>query len=411
MTQLRRERRMGRSASCIMLALVTSVLLSCDRDGRVTPDGVVLTDSMGISIVENQATAWTSSGGWAISQNPLVTVGGDDRGENYQFFGVVFAGRLSDGRLVIADGGSRTLRWFDTDRGHLSSAGTRGEGPGEFRSLTWAGLTDGDSVLVWDGQAGRVSVFFDGEFIRDFRLQIPDPWGPPSVRGALDGGAITVVPTSRPGEETRAGVYRPEVPVWIMSPEGEIERELGRVPSTAVEYRPAATPGAVLRGVVPFGPSTLVAAGADRVIVGDNARYELQVYGRGGELARVIRIAGAPDAVTREDLQWELERRLDSAPPVDEIREGIRAIFEATPVPETKPYFDRVILDAAGYAWVRRGASQWDVIAPEGRWMGTVETPAGLEVTQIGSDVVVGVWADEYGVESARVFGLIRSVR
>ena len=47
-----------------------------------------------------------------------------------------------------------------------------------------------------------------------------------------------------------------------------------------------------------------------------------------------------------------------------------------------------------------------DVFDPDGIWLGTVATPRGLRVTEIGTDYVVGVWRDELDVEYIRVYDL-----
>jgi hypothetical protein len=162
--------------------------------------------------------------------------------------------------------------------------------------------------------------------------------------------------------------------------------------------------------MLPFGPNTMIAVGSNRVIVGDNAGYELRVFLQSGNLERIVRIPGDPRPVTSQDLELELERRLQGAPPIDEIRDGVRALFEATPIPDTMPYYDQLIVDGEGYIWVKRGSHTWDIIAPEGRWIGALETPPGLKITQIGSDYLIGIWTGEYGVEGVRVYEVTRRV-
>ena len=78
------------------------------------------------------------------------------------------------------------------------------------------------------------------------------------------------------------------------------------------------------------------------------------------------------------------------------------------------PAFDEIRADGAGYLWVREypmSAEEdvvWTVFDPEGRVLGLVETPAGLEVFEIGEDYVLGSAKDELGVEYVRVWGLSR---
>ena len=51
----------------------------------------------------------------------------------------------------------------------------------------------------------------------------------------------------------------------------------------------------------------------------------------------------------------------------------------------------------------------WNVFDPEGRWLGTVETPYGGYIYQIGEDFLLGLWVDELDVEQVRVYPIDRS--
>jgi len=105
--------------------------------------------------------------------------------------------------VVVLDGGSSQLRFFDAQGRFLFSAGSRGEGPGEFRNPTRLRRTPGDSLQVWDAILGRLS-FFDlqGAFLGStaFSPSTEDPMPldewlydrswidsplPPEARGAL----------------------------------------------------------------------------------------------------------------------------------------------------------------------------------------------------------------------------------
>jgi hypothetical protein len=50
----------------------------------------------------------------------------------------------------------------------------------------------------------------------------------------------------------------------------------------------------------------------------------------------------------------------------------------------------------------------WAVFDPEGRFLGTVDTPVDVRVTHIGSDFLIGVWNDDMDVEYVHVYDLIK---
>jgi hypothetical protein len=69
------------------------------------------------------------------------------------------------------------------------------------------------------------------------------------------------------------------------------------------------------------------------------------------------------------------------------------------------------VTDAAGRLWVREPGSDdaervWQVFDTGGRHPGAALTPAGLRVTDIAQDLVLGIARDELAVEYVRVFRL-----
>jgi hypothetical protein len=67
--------------------------------------------------------------------------------------------------------------------------------------------------------------------------------------------------------------------------------------------------------------------------------------------------------------------------------------------------------------WEDVGLEQgrFSVFRPDGAWLGYVEIPEGLtagrgwsdtQMLKIGSDYILGVWANDYGVEQVRLYGI-----
>lgn len=90
---------------------------------------------------------------------------------------------------------------------------------------------------------------------------------------------------------------------------------------------------------------------------------------------------------------------------------------------ESLPAFARILASPDGYLWVQRYATaaellvtgpsevaqdEWTVFDPEGRWLGTVATPAGLHLHAIGHDEILGVWKDSLDVEYVRLHRIVR---
>ena len=118
-----------------LLAFASFAACATDTaDRRVT----VVRDSAGIRIVENSTGQWESKDQWYLGSAPLIDIGGETGDPNSELYRVVGALRLDDGRIVIANGGSHQLRFYDPSGGYVGAAGGRGDGPGEFQGIRWA---------------------------------------------------------------------------------------------------------------------------------------------------------------------------------------------------------------------------------------------------------------------------------
>ncbi len=125
---------MNRIPHTISWSLLVTSSLACGGPGD---DAGVVTvrDSAGIRIVENTTPQWQEGERWRLSPEPVVDIGGGDREED-QLFRVVGALRLSDDRIVVANGGTNEIRFYGPGGAFLSASGGEGEGPGEFRRLS-----------------------------------------------------------------------------------------------------------------------------------------------------------------------------------------------------------------------------------------------------------------------------------
>ena len=111
---------------------------------------------------------------WTLSDDPIVSIGGADEREGYLLHQVVGATRLGDGRIVVANGSTLQLRYFDPEGTHLFDAGGEGEGPGELQPpLDHFTRLPGDSILVASFQSGFTRFGPDGQYASSIPYQLP----------------------------------------------------------------------------------------------------------------------------------------------------------------------------------------------------------------------------------------------
>ena len=273
------------------------VALACGDPGS-DPElsGVAIRDSAGIRIVENPLPPEDSRLDWQIGPEPTLSIGELEGEKPYLLHFVRNTMRLRDGRIVVANGGSNELRFFDAMGNHLASRGGRGEGPGELGRLLRIDPWPGDSILARDAPNQGISVFdSDGNYGRTFTLAdhgfVPGfLWTAFYPTG--DGGMIVGSNWEQRGvDDTR---ILDEIKVQIRDGKGELRSELGTHPGTESNDTRWATIYYRQSVVVPWG---------DLVIISTNYRYELKAFTRDGTLTPPYsRMAGRRGDVRRQVL-------------------------------------------------------------------------------------------------------------
>jgi hypothetical protein len=319
---------------------------------------------------------------------------------------------LPGGRIVVANGGSLQLLFYDRDGNLLHSAGGRGGGPGEFQSLEWLARYGPDSILAVDVRSHRVSYFdVDGNFGRSIQLepnaQIPFPR---PVGVFSDGSLLATQGAFSLGGDPPLRVERTEERLFRYEPNGGSAIMIGSFPGPEWAIAPVGPVGQWERRQRPFGRKTAFAAAGDRFYVGDNATYEIRVYSVAGRLIQLIRKAAAPVTLEQPDIRaYE-----DSVLAVGDARRKrqMRVLFEKLPPPpRTYPaYAPDIRIDTDLNIWVRETSrtgsqrSEWSVFSATGELLGTVNLPPGVAILDIGADYVLGLQRDEVDVEYVRKF-------
>jgi hypothetical protein len=394
--------------------------------GGEAPNSAIVRDSAGVRIVENTDPLWQAGEAWRFSAEPLVDIGGGDT-EDDQLYRVVGALRLDDGRIVVANGGSYELRFFDPDGRFLSASGRQGGGPGEFQFLTWLGRAGADSLVAYDPRARRLSLFdMAGTYGGSLTL-VPVPAGgrdavaaanwAPRPRGWFAGGgyvATQIASRFSPGEE----VSRPDELLFRFTPDGHLADTLGVFPGGELSMQTAGSqepgrPGLVFIAPPHFGHTTTYAVHGDRFFVATGDRYEVLLYSSGGTLESVVRRAQEPIPVTQREVDQLLEARRAAAPPV---QPGMPAppSLESRPASSTIPAFQSIAVDDVANLWVEEyewppgRPPTWTVFDADGRLLGSVAFPDHFTPYHIGDDFVLGRWQDELDVEHVLLYELIK---
>lgn len=393
-------------ATAGVAVVIGAIVVTGGCGGEVRSAGPAVRDSAGVTIADY--AQWDPDPlAWTIASEPVTEIGTAEGDEAYQLTGVTSLRRLSDGRIVVANTGTEEVRIYDETGRHLVTTGRKGEGPGEFDGLWWLTVGAGDTVIAYDGNLKRVSLFTaDGVFVRSVTLDYAQ--GFPQLAGVFSDGTLLATRGFTFAPSAIDDVVHDSGPVLRFASDGALLDSIGRWLSQ--EWYVHGTRGETWATSLPFGRGTMVAVGPDGFYVGSSDRFEVQWRDREGHVRRIIRSAQEATPVTGADWARLKADRMQNVNPRWRPRQ--ERMLAEIPVPSTRPAFGDLLTDPDGNLWVgpsvisRKDPQVWIVFAPDGRMRGSIQMPTDLRVQDIGRDYVLGVAKDDLDVEHVRLYPL-----
>lgn len=311
-------------------------------------------DSSGVAIVDVRLPPRPAL--LVVDPKPIALLGGtrDELAEEIRSMdGLIHVVR--DSRSFIVSDQERIVK-LDAQGKVLQTLAHKGDGPGEFRSLSAMCLIRGDTLVALDRRHQRASLFDPaGKYVRAVRL-------PGYARGQVcvaDGRLIS-----------EAGVPQGMAEMGRVAPYVLVDLRSGG--STPIGRLPVSWVGLYLRAVS-------IAAVGQELYVGEGSRMGFAVYDARGQLIRSVRTdrVGAPVPA------GETERRLKDALPAGqsaEINGRIRAFMLREPPPKRYDPMRGMLVAPDRTVWTQETdssgeGSTWLVFQSDGTLLGRVAVP------------------------------------
>ncbi len=335
-----------------------------------------------------------------------------------------------NGSIYVADGGTGQIRAFQSDGAYLGAFGRRGDGPGEFQFVVEL-FFQGDTLVVFDGRPRRgTRLTSDLAMVGTWStLSESGIWGP------IGFGAGRFI--SRDVRLSNGWRYEVGVPlrdtvriVSSVEPPGRdtegtlvVEYVTGR--TFGIDSEMAMTAASPLWEPTPRHRVD----GHGRVFVHRGLEYAVDVYSPDAVHLRRITREHAPVPVSND----HVDRYRDLATrywQTDSLHYGEWLIARAAdvgradlPRESSLPALGELLVGADGAFWVERPdraedpvllewpragsqSSFWDVFDADGHVQGTAEIDPRFSPLAVTERSVVGVWRDEFGVESVVRFSV-----
>ncbi len=405
--------RWSKSARLPFVGVIAWIALGCTE----APEEAawLVRDSADVRVVENLRPAWEAGQAWRVFETPALEIGVEEGEEPYMLFRAMDALRLPDGRIVVSNAGSGELRFFDHEGVFLYSAGRHGQGPGEFGEFSSMRLWSAprDILVVTDGGNNRVNFFrTTGEHVGSARVEAVPGRNPPSVISGFGDGTWLAVGGSGPLTGATGQIIQGAREYFHYNANGSPADNLFELQQA---QRYVHTLGDVTHyPYIPLTAQPSVAAGVLWIYVGNGHSSRMERRRLDGNLNSVIRWSEGEQRRSRDVYDRFVDESLQSISSM-ERRELYRHYLGLDlPLPEFIPAYQNLIVDDIGNVWVEayrlpwERQPVWEVFDPDGRWLGSIETPTSFRPLQIGGDFLLGRHRDELGVERIRLYELIK---
>lgn len=330
------------------------------------------------------------------------------------------------GNIYIGQQAPPEVRVFTSRGRYLRKFGRLGDGPGEIRMLDGMFL-NGDTLVVLDDSHNRITTFApDGRTLATVDYPLVEG-NHVRIRAVTAVGAIGVIGRTSfgpgPGlaQDTIAIVGLPGMTAGDGRPiaPGDSAHLITEYPGRS--WYPAGVEGRSSWAPALWEPMGAAAFdGAGQVYIHSGEYYRIGTYDPRGRLLRQIVRPIQPTDVTDETLDtyraWARSQAVDSTAGQSSQNVVASALLARADLPhgERIPVLGRMLVSYNGTIWVQRPdlsehptrgafttntAQHWDIFAPKGDFVGTVEAPSGFLMLHVTDGAALGVARDSLGTE------------
>lgn len=328
-----------------------------------------------------------------LGGEPLLRIGDGqaDTTALYQVRGGVLADR---GAIILANSGLHEIIYF-SGRGELvRRIGRDGDGPGEFRAISWLQARVDGGVHVGDSRTRRVSAF-----AADGALLWSRPFNPPaesalapnalSARGfvlfSTDDGRFLAFPTAVALPDGVAGLLPLVGDLRLYEPDQSMFSERGSL--TVITWYEDPSAGSIPLGNLLGGSRMEYSGHSGRMAYSEGTAFQIDVLDDG---ARTIRIR-------------ERRPRIPFEP--DSVPEGYAFVADSIPA------YQDIIVDSRHRVWARaaidNARTEWRVFGSDGSAVGSIVLPDDAEVLDASESRLLLLRRDDLGVESVELWELL----
>jgi hypothetical protein len=313
------------------------------------------------------------------------SIGEAEGDENYMFGTSITFNTDEDGNFYVSDSDNNRILKYDAKGKYLLTIGRKGQGPGEFQSLSVPRFDKDNNLYLTDSINNRIS-FFDknGKYLKQIQMQERYFGSYINSKGLIVATKMNLSQEANIQKQTliyglfddkfnlTAELYRDEIEMAM--PTGTDESSLADFVAKAVSAR-------AFRPQVRF-----ILANNDFIYLGYPEKYEINVYSPQGKIAKKISREYEPIAVSEKDKEsfskFVGESLIRSSPVFTENM--VKKAFQKIKFPKYKPAYQSFTLMENGWLAVIVDSLEgeytlFDIFDQDGKYIANFKTTIPAE--------------------------------
>jgi hypothetical protein len=372
----------------------------------------------GTGVVSVQEPLWDGVYAEATTERTIPAFSSDTASFLFRVNGVA---TLSDGSLVVANAGTHALLWFGPTGRLVRSVGRQGDGPGEFRTMTWVSTCGPDNVAV--GGYDKISLFDSAGTFISSRRQNPRPGdGGLWARGVSADCEKALFTAVRQPETPSAGkVSSLDMTFFWEARDGS--RDTIQTGVAWTQQFGGTLTGDLVPLALPWAKMAFWARSGDDVFIAAGGP-EVERYAPTGEIVERYSWSPTRRPITDQDRQLYNRARRRYLEDKPAFQAEIIADLDLAPISRDLPFYAGLLVDPTGNVWLRRypreaagrmdirswstegQAEQWAVIPKQGGTIARVRLPVGHSLISVQDRNLLAVARDALDRESIVVLSI-----
>jgi len=317
-----------------------------------------------------------------------LSIGEVEGDENYMFGQNIFFNTDEDGNFYVSDVDAHRIQKYDPDGKYLLTIGRKGQGPGEFGSVSLVRFDKDNNIYIYDAGNNRISFFDkDGKYLRQIRLK--ERYSNPFInsKGFIIANKLSVSEEGNVQKQISLdGLFDNEfnLVAELFIVETEFPLPTGMDASSMGDYI------AKVFSIMAFRPllAKTILVDNDFIYLGYPDKYEINVYSPEGKLGKKIAREYDPIPVSEKDKDSFVKMVSEDLPSVftEDIREKA---FKNVKYPKYKPAYQGFTLMENGWLAVVVNSIEdeytlLDLFDQEGKYIAHFKTSVPAEGMMAG---------------------------